>query len=176
MNVIVGSNNEPKRLAVEHAFSRVFPYQEIKVESVKAESGVSDHPLSSEESLKGALNRTKYALKLRPGAEYYVGIEGGLLQSGGRVWEIGFVAIENNQGEIFTGISAGLELKGKLLNAILNGQELNEALLDYHGHRDAGKANGYYGLTTNNLVTRMDAYIDAIIFALAPFKNSKYFK
>lgn len=93
-----------------------------------------------------------------------------------RVWELGWVAVENSRGELHTGISAGIEINGKLLEAITNGTELSEALDQHFGLEGIGKANGFYGITTDDLISRVGAYTDAVIFALAPFKNPDYFK
>jgi len=175
MKIVLGSKNESKRLAVADAFSEVFPDDAVQVKLVDADSGVSSHPVSGSESIKGALNRIKHARNLQPGADYYIGIEGGLLQVEGRFWEIGWVAIENNQGKVHTGISSGLELKGVLLDDIKNGLELNKVLEKRFGIKDIGKANGFNGLATDDLVTRREAYRHGIIFALAPFKNPAYF-
>lgn len=175
MKVVLGSTNEPKRQAVLKAFEDMFPDDEIIVELINASSGVSSHPTSGSESLKGAKNRSKHAKELHPGGDYYVGIEGGLTEIDSTAWEIGYVVIEDSKGEIHTGLSSGIEMQGKLLNAIRAGKELSLALEDTFGLKDIGKANGFYGLTTDDHVTRADALHQAIIFALAPFKHPEYF-
>ena len=63
-----------------------------------------------------------------------------------------------------------------LLKSILEGEELSKALATHFELENAGKSNGFYGIATNDLITRVDGYRDAVIFALAPFKNPKYFK
>jgi len=175
MEIIVGSKNEPKRQAVERAFSKVFPNQTLQIQTVETDSGVSSHPLSGSESLQGALNRMEQAYLSRPEADYFAGIEGGLLEVDGRARELGWVAIKNNIGQTHIGLSAGIELSGKLLEAVKNGHELSRVLHENHGLKDVGKANGFYGLTTDDLITRVDAYADAVVFALAPFLKQDYF-
>ncbi len=175
MEIILGSNNEPKRLAVEKAFNSVYPDMEITVSTVPAESGVSSHPVTSSESLNGALNRMANARLLSPSADFYVGIEGGLLAVEKRAWEMGWIAIANSSGETNTSVSAGVEIRGKFLKAIQGGKELNDVLNEHFDIERAGDSNGFYGLATDNLVTREQAYVQAIIFALAPFKHPEYF-
>ncbi len=175
MKVIIGSNNLPKRLAVERAFNGVYPDTYILISTVSADSGVSSHPLSGTESLTGALNRAASARILDPDADFYVGIEGGLLIVDDRVWEIGWVAIVNAKGETYTGISAGIELRGEFLKAIRSGKELNDVLSENCNIDNAGGTNGFYGLATDDLVTREQAYVQAVVFALAPFKHPEYF-
>lgn len=176
MLVVVGSENEPKRLAVEKAFGSAFLGEEMVVESVAAQSDVASHPITIEESIAGAENRARNAVRLRPGADYYVGIEGGLLPVRDVALEIGWVAIISSYNKIGIGSSLGIELRGRLRRAVESGEELSVALSRHHGLIDIGKANGYYGVTTNNLVTRESGYVPAIIAALAPFLHPEYFE
>ncbi len=175
MKVVVGSKNIPKCAAVEASFSRAFPADNIIVEGLATESGVSSHPTSADESIRGALNRaTEASLKISD-ADYYVGIEGGLLTHNDRAWEIGWVAIRNSQGQTTTGLSAGIELRGKVLEAIVNGIELNDVLKNDYGFEAAGSNSGFYGIATNDIVTRQDAYEQGITFALAPFLHPEFY-
>ncbi|HSX47192.1 MAG TPA: inosine/xanthosine triphosphatase [Patescibacteria group bacterium] len=175
MLVVLGSLNNPKLISVKKAFSKSFHEDLIKFKSISVNNGVSDHPVNGSESIQGAINRAKSARKQVPKADYYVGIEGGLLNIDNRYWEFGWVAIIDKIGEINTGLSAGIELKGKLLQDVLNGIELSQAINKHFGLKELGKAKGFYGLATDDLITRVDAYENAIIFALAPFLNKKYF-
>jgi inosine/xanthosine triphosphatase len=176
MEIVVGSQNLPKKLAVESAFRKMYPGDFLEISVVAAESGVSDHPTSAKESLAGAKQRAKHARELKPDADFYVGIEGGLLEVDGTAWELGWIAVENSQGEVSTGVSAGLEVRGKILQAIRSGRELNDILREDFDIENAGGTNGFYGVATDNAVGRQEGYEQAIIFALAPFKHPEYFK
>lgn len=176
LKIVLGSENEPKRIAVLKAFKKVFPEAGVRVLALQVESGISDHPTSASEALRGSINRIKYARKIKEGADYYVGIEGGLSEIDGKYWEHSFVSVEDKSGTLNSAVSAGLAIKGKILKNILEGGELKYALEEEYGLKDMGMKQGFYGLTTNNLITRDSATCDAVIFALAPFKNPKYFK
>lgn len=176
MKIVVGSENLPKRRAVESAFRKLYPGDFLEINGVPAESGVSDHPTSAEESLEGAKQRAKHARELEPGASFYVGIEGGLLETQDHAWELGWVAVENSKGEVFTAPSAGIEVRGKVLEAIREGEELGKVLHDQFNIKDAGKRNGYYGLVTDDVIDRQVGYETAIIFAAAAFKHPEYFR
>lgn len=176
MRVVLGSENQPKLRSVETAFSLVFDGEDIKVEPSAADSFVSAHPTTAEESLTGAINRAEQAKLIMPDADYYVGIEGGFMRVKERAWELGWVAIQNADGKIHTAPSAGVEIGGQVLDAILGGQELNDVLRDQFGIDNAGKSNGYYGIVTDDLITRDQGYVDAVIFALAPFRHPEFYR
>lgn len=175
MKIIVGSEKKPKVQAVTQAFAVAFPSEKIEVHSVPTNSAVSSHPTSAEESIAGAFNRIKHAQQLVLDADYYVGVEGGLLQIEDHAWELSYVVVMDSNGKSSTGLSAGIEMRGKILDSIRNGIELNDILdLDY-GFKSSGNANGFYGLTTNDLVTRQSATEQAVLFALAPFLHPEFF-
>ena len=175
MRVVLGSKNIPKRDAVIKVFSEAYPDFPIVVACVATDSGVSSHPLSASESLLGATNRAVQAQKYSPVADYYVGIEGGLLQVDDKAWEIGWIAIRNYDGRVATGLSAGIEITGRILEAIRQGQELNDVLDDMYGIGKIGNSNGFYGLATDDLVVRQQAYEQGLHFALAQFKHPELF-
>jgi inosine/xanthosine triphosphatase len=151
VEIVVGSQNIPKHQAVTNAFLKLYPGESLEIQGVSADSGVASHPTSVEESLEGAMNRVKHARELHPDADYYVGIEGGLLSLGDLAWEIGWVAVESSEGEVFTAPSAGLEVKGKVLEAIRAGRELNDILKEDFKIENAGGTNGFYGVVTDTL-------------------------
>ena len=176
MKIILGSSNTPKKVAVLSAFQQAYLATDILIECVETNSGVSSHPQNASESIKGAINRITDARNQKPGADYYIGIEGGLLQVEGRAWEIGWIAIANSGGKIATGLSAGIEIKGEILKAILGGTELNDVLDNIYGSGKIGNTNGFYGLATGDLVTRKQAYEQGVHFALAQFKHDELFR
>lgn len=55
--IIVASKNPVKVHAVEQAFGKMFPDEIFEIEGVSVLSGVSEQPLSNEETYTGAMNR-----------------------------------------------------------------------------------------------------------------------
>ena len=74
MRILVGSNNPVKINAVQRAFSK---FWDVEISNMEVDSGVSDMPMSDEESIKGALNRAMNAMQ--PNIDFSVGLEGGLI-------------------------------------------------------------------------------------------------
>ncbi len=176
MEIIIGSTNTPKKDAVLTSFTQAYPNTDIIIECVKTKSGVSAHPLNAGEAMKGAMNRIADAQYQKPGADYYVGIEGGLLQVEERAYEIGWIVIANTVGKVATALSAGIEIKGEILRNILNGTELSEVLDNMYGVGKIGDTNGFYGLATDDLVTRTQAYEQGLHFAIAQFKHAELYQ
>ena len=105
MKVAVGSTNPIKIQAVMEAFQETF--DEVEVMGIQVESHVSHQPFR-EEVLEGSVNRAEGALQ-RSGADFGVGVEGGIMQLSGRWYNLGFVVIVNRAGKRGTGTSGWFE-------------------------------------------------------------------
>lgn len=68
--VIVASTNPVKINAARRAFERLFPDDQFEVVGEEVKSGVSDQPMSDEETLRGATNRADAITTLHPEADY----------------------------------------------------------------------------------------------------------
>src|SRR3989344_2344584 len=99
MQVIVASKNPVKLNAVREGFKKMFPDGMFDFDSVDAVSGVSDQPLSDEETYRGAWNRANYAAEIKKDAEYWVGIEGGLEEKNGEMEVFAWVVIRSREGK-----------------------------------------------------------------------------
>ncbi|MCL4159787.1 UNVERIFIED_CONTAM: hypothetical protein GTU68_012718, partial [Idotea baltica] len=58
----------------------MFPDLSFEVAGISVPSGVSDQPMSDQETLQGALNRAEAAQIAIPEADYWVGMEGGIAE------------------------------------------------------------------------------------------------
>ena len=80
--IIIASSNPVKARAALNGFRRMFPAEPFEILPRPAPSGVSDQPMTSAETLLGALNRAAAARAAHPGADFWVGIEGGVEEDG----------------------------------------------------------------------------------------------
>ena len=172
MRVAVGSMNPVKVSAVEEVFSKLF--RSVEVIPVAVDSGISPQPFGFD-TLRGAENRAKRALEAT-GADYGVGIEGGLLELAGRWYNLGFVVIVDREGFMGTGTSGWFELPPSFLERIKSGEELAEVLDSFLGVKGVGRRDGAVGVFTGNKVTRKDLYVHGIYMALIPLLNKKIWK
>src|SRR5512143_3100503 len=78
ITLVVASTNPVKLQAATNGFQRLFPGSELNVIAVTVPSDVAQQPLSDEETLRGALNRSLNARAVHPHADYWIGIEGGI--------------------------------------------------------------------------------------------------
>jgi len=173
MIVAVGSTNPTKITPVEQVFGHYFG--KVTVKGVAVHSGVSDQPMSDREMYEGAHNRARKALEQVEGAEYGVGIEGGIDQKEYGWFERSTVVIVDQRGRVGVGASGGLVLPEIVIKKIQSGKNLEQAVDEIFGTKAIGEGIGMFGVFTKELVTRSEGVRHGVAFALARFLHPKLY-
>ena len=171
MKFYVGSTNEVKVSAVKEIIKDYAHLEDAAVEGVKTDSGVSDQPMSDDETLRGATNRANNVSNLAIDADYWVGIEGGLEQINGEMEAFAWVVVKSKNGKLGRGRTGSFFLPKKVAELIKQGMELGDADDIVFGVTNSKQINGAVGILTRDVLTRTTYYEPAVILALIPFKN-----
>ena len=183
--IAVGSTRRPKLLAVEEA-TAIFAASlslnaPLEIQGHEVESGVSHTPVSREELMQGARQRTEALQKLlrdtSVAADYFVGLEGGLdvvaANGGQRVFLESWAYVSDGRRGHF-GSSGSIELPEALAEEVLSrGTELGVAIDRFAGAVGIRDGQGAWGVLTNNLIVRQESFRLAVLTAFAPFYNAK---
>lgn len=167
--ILVASQNPVKIQAVRDGFERMFPLGHFSVKGVSVPSGVSDQPMSAQETYQGAWNRVQ-AAKASGAADFWVGIEGGVEEIDGALYTFAWVLVlgTDAQGKSRT---AAFALPEEVSQLVRDGLELGDADDQVFAQNNSKQGNGSVGLLTGDVVTRSSYYEEAVILALIPFKN-----
>lgn len=174
MKVAVGSTNPTKINAVRLAFKKVWPTISWQVISIEAPSGISNQPMSDRESIRGARNRAKYALKIGR-ADFGVGLEGGMQKIGNHYFDCGWMVIVDKKGVEGVASTLRMIVPPQMVHLIKNGKELGEVIDIIFKTENAKQKEGHFGLMTDKVLTRTNGYADAVIAALARFIHPEVF-
>jgi inosine/xanthosine triphosphatase len=194
--IAVGSTRGPKLDAVHDALKlcadHLNPNAQFEVMGFAVDSGVGHTPLSSAESMRGARQRTQALIQIASGKgeafQYFVGLEGGLqvmessaedMGSNGngsrRVFLESWAYVSDGSRGHF-GRSGGIELPPALAHEVLDkGVELADAIDKFAGMAGIRDNQGAWGVLSNNLITRREAFRVALVAAFAPFYNANLF-
>ncbi|HEY8108947.1 MAG TPA: inosine/xanthosine triphosphatase [Patescibacteria group bacterium] len=172
--IVVGSTNPVKVDATRQAFEAVWPKERFTVEGVKVDSGVSDQPMSFEETIRGAKNRARAAMLLKQ-TDFAVGLEAGADKMPAGWFETGWCAVLDADGTFGVGSSPVIAMGGPVMDRILEGKELGDVIDDMTARSGVKHQEGFFGIMTNGAVTRTDAFRIGIIFALARFAQPEFF-
>ena len=176
MKILVGSKNPVKIDSVKEAFANYF--EEIEVIGVDVDSEVSAQPID-DETFTGAQNR---ALKLRKlnnsqnlGAEYFVGIEGGITKQFDKWFAFGCMCVVDKEGRIGFGTSPHFELPQNVVEKLLQGIELGDVIDEIMNQQNTKQNHGAIGFFTSGIMSRKELYIEGLKVAVIPFLHKEMF-
>lgn len=172
MKIVVASKNPVKVQAVEAAFRARFPEATLETSAVTVESGVSDQPMSDAETRRGAHNRVRNACAEFPGADFWVGLEGGLEAIDGDLMASAWMVIRSRDGRMGEARTPTLPLPPRVQALVKSGLELGEANDRVFATLNSKQGGGAFGLLTDGLYTRGGVYTQALILALIPLTHS----
>ena len=187
IQIAVGSTRRPKLTAVNEAirdFGAVLaPGGEFEVIGVEVDSGVGHTPANRMELMQGARQRAEVLVRVaREKSEkwqYFVGLEGGLdvIQQEGRrrVFLESWAYVSDGRNGHY-GRSGGVEIPEALAHEVLeNGVELSAAIDRFAGAVGIRDGQGAWGVLSNGLISRTEAFRVAVVAAFAPFYNAKMY-
>ncbi|WP_425146819.1 inosine/xanthosine triphosphatase [Deinococcus sp.] len=176
--VAAGTLNPAKLRPVQQVFQQLWPG--AQVQGVAVPSGVAEQPIGAEETMLGAVQRARAALKAVPGASYGAGLEGGVRfddtgsEQGGGCWLFGVVAVTDGT-RLEVGRSAELRLPPEVERRLRAGEELGPIMDELSGQQNIKQQAGTVGLLTGGLLTRSDVWQMALTLTLAPFLNAELY-
>ena len=174
MKIVVASKNPVKIGAAREAFSAVFPDAAVRVRGIEVDSGVGDQPESDAKTREGARARALKAYDAEPGADFWVGLEGGVEVLDGQLMTFAWMAIKGRVGEMSEARSPTLPLPPAVKELVEAGMELGEANDRVFSTVNSKQGGGAYGLLTNGRYTRESIYAQTLIIALTPFVSALY--
>ncbi len=170
----VGSGNPVKINCVVEAVQAFWP--ESRAVGVQTDSGVSAQPDSDHEMFLGALNRARQAMEKTPEAQFGVGLEGGTLDAEDGMWAYAWIVIIDRNGRLGKGQSGRFLLPEPIAQLVREGIELGEADDRFFGRSNSKQQDGAIGILSDGVVTRLDLYKPAVVFALLPFIHPEFYE
>jgi inosine/xanthosine triphosphatase len=172
-NIVIASSNPVKAEAVRMGFEAV-GFGALQVASINVNSGVSRQPMSDEETLRGAINRMQQIRMKAVNADFWVGIEGGLVKRDSHFEAYAWIVIgwKGGAGQART---TSFQLPGNVTNLIEEGHELGTANDMVFEQTNSKQKAGAVGILTRNLITRAQLYKQAVILALVPYINREIY-
>lgn len=170
MKVMVGSTNPVKVKAAENVFRQWRLHAEIV--GIDVPSGVSEQPMSDDETIRGAVNRAKEVLASNPEAEYGVGIEGGVTETPYGLYLCNWGAVAQRDGLIGVGGGARFLLPDSVKERIYRGEELGLVIDDLMKKQGTSRKEGAVGFFSRGILNRREMLEQVVITSLMRFIQS----
>ena len=176
--VLIGSENRVKIESARQSFSRFF--NPLEIHGLSVDSGVSAQPFN-QDTFVGAKNRAEHAKRINDeqclNANFFVGIEGGVLQLHNKWFQFTVIHILDQQCRESVGTTGLYELPDWLVEKLLGGIELGHIIDELTGDFNTREKQSASGFFTKGVVDRLQNYTQAVTFALIPFlQDNLYFQ
>ena len=172
LKISVGSTNPVKLKAAAEAFE--LARKEVAVTEFDVQSGVSDQPTSDSEAIEGARKRARQA-NAKGGFDFGVGLEGSVSDTKFGMFLTGWAFLVNGD-ETYLGGGGRLQLPESIASRIRSGEELGPVMDEVTGRTGVKEDEGAIGVFTNGIITRKEAYRNALVFALAKYLNPELYE
>ncbi|MBI2428468.1 MAG: DUF84 family protein [Ignavibacteriales bacterium] len=176
MIIRIASTRLPKVNGVKKAVEKLIRHfhmreTEVQFETTQGKSGVSEMPLTLEETMRGARQRAESIFE--PGkVDISVGVEGGLFQIEEKVFLQSWTCVYDGVAFYYGG-SGSIELPQSLAYNVLHGGEmLGDAIDKFSRQVDVRSNQGTFGVLTNDLISREDSFELSATNAFIPLFNS----
>lgn len=174
--IYIGSANPVKISCTKKGFEEVFKdISDYEFIGVSVPSGVSDQPMTNDETFFGAESRAKNLQIKFPDGDFFVGIEGGIQKKGEAMEAFAWVVIISEQ-RLGKAQTATFQLPYKIVELINQGVELGHADDMVFNRNNSKQGNGAVGILTNNVIDRIEYYRHAVILALIPFIQKGHYQ
>lgn len=173
--VVIASKNPAKVKAVEMAYGRMFPGVIFNFESILVPSGVSEQPMTDDETFAGALYRAQRARQEVLDGGYWVGIEGGLEEIGDELHAFAWIVLFGANGLMGKSRTSTFVIPEAVAELVRDGKELGEADDIVFGQENSKQGIGAVGLLTHGVMDRPQYYAEAVVMSLIPFKNPELY-
>ncbi|MBO1519816.1 inosine/xanthosine triphosphatase [Oceanisphaera pacifica] len=168
LNVVVASLNPAKIDAARLALAQIFPEQHYHISGLAVPSGVAEQPMSDNETYQGARQRALAAQQKVPHADLWIGMEGGITRHQQQGITFAWIQVLGHNGLDNASRSASLTLPDFVVQAVMHGEELGQAMDRLFKLTNCKQQGGAIGVLTANLLNRRQLYCDTLILALAP--------
>lgn len=161
MKIILGSESKDKEKILTNSFSEL--NLNVEIEGVKVDSEIDSQPLDKEVTRSGAVNRAKNARKLKPSADFWVGLEGGLHDYGEGYHLVTYAYLLDKEGDGFEGKGEEIHLPLEVSKRVRNGEWFGDVIREYAKNNEID----------NNLITRLSPFTNAVQNAYANYLKAK---
>ena len=173
ISVMVASKNPVKVRATHIGCTTFFPHHIWDVQGASIPSGVSDQPMSDQETLQGAINRVNAAKEAYPASKLWVGIEGGCAFQDDSMWVFAWVVLRSRT-RLSKAKTSAFCIPEHISKLVQEGVELGVATDIVFGKNNSKHDQGVIGMLSKGHIDRTEYYVQPMILALMAFDEEEF--
>ncbi len=173
MKYVVGSMSGRKIETVRKVVLQLFPLErDIEVVGCDVQSLVPDTPYD-DETYRGARNRAVHSKEKDPYAHYYIGLESGLVERYGHIYEEAWAVVITHESREYGGYSSGLKVPDYILERMKKENMEHSDVMELIEEEFGKLPNDTWGTYTGGAILRTVSLEEALRNALIQITASE---
>jgi len=171
MRISVGSDNPVKLQAVTNVLMRI--YGDVEVSGHRTSASVPSEPWG-EDVERGAVERARKALG---SADYGLGIEAGIFERKGDLYDVQYCAVVDKMNRVTIGHGSGFKYPPRVAELLRKGSTVGAAFKQLYDQEKSGRGIGAIGFLTHGMLKRTELTEQAVVAAMVPrMRKELYFE
>ncbi len=174
MEIVLGSKSKIKEEVVRNAVTALFPQTEFSVTQFDVEDAGAE-PVGEDALFKQLNASIEVIKKEKPVADYYVVMEGGVLESVAGMEEIACVVVEDKNGRHSQSRSVSFPIPPLVAKKVREGMPFATVVDEIYSTQNIKNNQGFVGFLTNGLVDKKALYYQPTVVAFSKFIKESWF-
>ncbi len=174
MKIVIGSASKRKIATADKVICSLFVDRDVTVEGVAAQSGVPETPWDKQ-TFDGATARARNAKAAAADADWWIGVESGLIERYGHIYEEAWCCAISADGREYFGYSSGLKVPDVVLRRMdelkLPHHQVMKLLEEKHALVDSETWGNYSGGSLTREVSLEEAIRNAFVQVVGSEKS-----
>jgi inosine/xanthosine triphosphatase len=171
MKFVIGSESKRKIDIADKVIKQYFARDEVGIRSFGAKSQMPDTPWDRQ-TFGGARNRALDSKSKIAEGDYYIGLESGLIERYGHIYEEAWAVIITKDGKEYNGYSSGLKVPDFILKKMdemkMEHSDVMTVIEEEYGYMPNDTWGTYSGNTIQREVSLEEALRNALIQIICP--------
>jgi non-canonical (house-cleaning) NTP pyrophosphatase len=174
MKIVITSKNPVKEKVLKRVTASLFSNDFIEIVSLDLEKG-GPEPVSKDEVLKQMYSAISEGKVNVPNAQYYVSMEGSMLDDGTSMNEMAYVVVQDSEGRSFVSSCPSFPVPKVIAQDVRGGSGFAESVDNFFKTTGTKQGGGFVKILTNGLINKEDHYYQSLVIVFSAFINKKWF-
>lgn len=171
MRIGVGSDNPVKLGAIRNVMARI--YGDVEILPARVVVSVPAEPWGDDVE-RGAVERARKSIGSN---DFGVGIEAGIFEHRGDLYDVQFCAVVDKMGRVTVGHGSGFKYPPRVAEELRKGATVGDSFARLYGQERSGHGNGAIGFLTHGMLKRGELTEQAVVAAMVPrMRKELYFE
>lgn len=172
--IVITSTNPVKLNVVKRVAAALFPAETFEYMPLPLETS-GQEPIGKQMVMKQISIALDSAVSQVSDAEYYVCMEGGMVDDGENMDEVAYVTVRNNRGASATSNCASFPVPKTIADEVRKGKGFAEAVDEFFKTNGTKQGGGFVSILTDGRINKEDHYFQPTMIAFSSLNRVDWY-